>query len=236
MRSAVGKMKGLLSLVHLGNEVLAGNYTPRTVDVHWPQKPDRTDLINAVIARNGYRTYLEIGCRDDDCFRVVQVPHKVGVDPASGGTLRMTSDEFFAANKDTFDIIFIDGLHTYEQVLKDIVNAAAVLNDGGTIVMHDCLPTSCLSQFAFPVISLGVRPWNGDVWKAFIEVRTMPDLDAAACMIDHGVGVIKKRKNSRPLALKVKSCKKLKYSFLVSDYKNLLNAVDFDGAVAFAAG
>ena len=32
----------------------------------------------------------------------------------------MTSDEFFIQNKNTFDLIFIDGLHIYEQVIKDI--------------------------------------------------------------------------------------------------------------------
>ena len=35
----------------------------------------------------------------------------VGVDPLLGGTHRMTSDAFFAANADAFDLIFIDGLH-----------------------------------------------------------------------------------------------------------------------------
>lgn len=35
----------------------------------------------------------------------------VGVDPLLGGTHRMTSDAFFAANTEHFDLIFIDGLH-----------------------------------------------------------------------------------------------------------------------------
>ena len=35
----------------------------------------------------------------------------------------MTSDTFFKNNKDKFDVIFLDGLHTYEQTIKDINNA-----------------------------------------------------------------------------------------------------------------
>jgi predicted O-methyltransferase YrrM len=68
----------------------------------------------------------------------------IGVDPNQGVTLRMTSDEFFAANQFTFDIVFIDGLH--DQVAKDIENSLRVLNPGGIIVMHDCNPTTKISQ------------------------------------------------------------------------------------------
>ena len=43
----------------------------------------------------------------------------------------MTSDDFFLSNKDKFDVIFIDGLHIYEQVRKDVVNSINAINDGG---------------------------------------------------------------------------------------------------------
>lgn len=217
--------------IKLAKEFLAGNYTEKTINLEWTGKPLRSDLINALIEKNGYKKYLEIGCRDDACFRVIKAGYKVGVDPASGGTLRMTSDEYFATHNETFDIIFIDGLHLYEQVRKDIINSAAVLNEGGTIIMHDCLPTECLAQFEFPIIDA----WNGDVWKAFVEARTWPDLDAATCLIDHGVGVLKKRKNSDPLALDVRDFKKLKYAFLADDYARLMRVMDYDQAVAFAS-
>ena len=51
----------------------------------------------------------------------------------------MTSDEYFSKFKDKFDIIFIDGLHHYEQVKKDIFNSLEILNSNGIILMHDCL-------------------------------------------------------------------------------------------------
>ena len=41
----------------------------------------------------------------------------------------MTSDEYFKKFKDKFDLIFIDGLHHYNQVEKDIYNSLEILND-----------------------------------------------------------------------------------------------------------
>jgi hypothetical protein len=211
-------------------EYLAGNYTEQSINMSWADKPQRFDLINALIAQNNHKTYLEIGCRDDSTFNVINASHKVGVDPVSGGTLRMTSDEFFVQNRETFDVIFIDGLHTYEQVIVDIINSAKALNQGGTIIMHDCLPTSCYAQYDYQV-SLA---WNGDVWKSFIHARTLPDLDAATCMIDHGVGVIKKRPNSDLLKLGSQDFKKLKYAHLVENYESLMNTKSFDDVLEFA--
>src|SRR4029450_4170269 len=61
-----------------------------------PTVQTRMDLINLLIRNRGYRGYLEIGCFADQCFREIAVEHKVGVDPCSGGTVRMTSDAYFA--------------------------------------------------------------------------------------------------------------------------------------------
>jgi hypothetical protein len=116
-------------------------------------------------------------------------------------------------------------------VRSDIINATNVLHENGTIVLHDCLPTSCLAQYRFEVI----EAWNGDVWKAFVEARTMPDLDSATCLIDHGVGVIKKRKNAKPLRLPATDFKNLKFADLANDYTHLLNTLGYEQAVAFAS-
>ena len=39
----------------------------------------------------------------------------------------MTSDEFFKSNNEFFDLIFLDGLHTYEQTIKDIDNSIQII-------------------------------------------------------------------------------------------------------------
>ena len=54
--------------------------------------------------------------------------------------------ELEANNDKKFDIIFIDGLHHYEQVIVDINNALSVLNDNGHILVHDCLPRTIAHQ------------------------------------------------------------------------------------------
>ena len=62
------------------------------------------------------------------------------------------SVEFCKMNKDTynkfFDVIFIDGGHTYEQVKKDLIASLPLLKDGGIICGHD-FGTHCKGVFQF---------------------------------------------------------------------------------------
>ncbi|HET7873735.1 MAG TPA: class I SAM-dependent methyltransferase, partial [Terriglobales bacterium] len=111
------------------------------IDWKWEKiNYNRIALVNLLAATKHEPSYLEIGCNTNDLFNSVPASQKVGVDPACGGTLRLTSDAFFAANKQLFDIVFIDGLHTYEQVRKDVVNSIKFLKPGGYIALHDMLP------------------------------------------------------------------------------------------------
>ena len=50
----------------------------------------RGELLNFLVRERGYSSYLEIGCDADQTFSLIQASHRVGVDPVSGGTLRMT--------------------------------------------------------------------------------------------------------------------------------------------------
>ena len=116
------------------------------LNFNFPQDYFRWDMIEYLIKKNNYKKYLEIGCDQNQLFSRINIQNKVGVDPASGGNVRETSDNFFEKNKDMFDIIFIDGLHIYEQVKKDILNSIKYLNDEGVILIHDCLPDSMAKQ------------------------------------------------------------------------------------------
>jgi len=52
--------------------------------------------------------------------------------------IKKTSDNAFNDIKDIkVDLIYIDGLHTYNQVKKDIINYKSLLNDFGYISGHD---------------------------------------------------------------------------------------------------
>ena len=50
---------------------------------------------------------------------------------------KMTSDNFFQNNNKIFDLIFIDGDHSSDQVLRDINNAWSILNNGGFLILDD---------------------------------------------------------------------------------------------------
>ncbi len=53
---------------------------------------------------------------------------------------QMTTDDFFDKFSNTFDIIFIDANHSFEQVKKDFNNSLSVLNKFGIIILHDTDP------------------------------------------------------------------------------------------------
>jgi TPP-dependent indolepyruvate ferredoxin oxidoreductase alpha subunit len=153
----------------------------------------RSNLINYLVSLYGYKSYLEIGVNEGVNFESVNAAYKVGVDPADTYdkiTYNVTSDEFFEINKETFDIIFIDGSHLSEQVIKDIENSLNILNPTGTIVMHDCIPTVEEAQLRERVYD----HWNGDVWKAFAYYRQNPNLTMFTIDTDQGLGIIKKGK------------------------------------------
>lgn len=157
-----------------------------------PARPltSRHDVINAFIDDRGYHTFLEIGTDTGISFRAVHADFIVSVDPdpATPATHHMTSDAFFAAYDDRFDIIFIDGLHECNQAYRDIRNALSHLNPNGVIVMHDCLPTTERMQQHSTTYPGGL--WTGDVWKAFVRARSeLPHL-MYTVDIDFGCGII----------------------------------------------
>ena len=193
------------------------------LNFNFPQDYFRWDMIEYLIKKNNYKKYLEIGCDQNQLFSRINIQNKVGVDPASGGNVRETSDNFFEKNKDMFDIIFIDGLHIYEQVKKDILNSIKYLNDEGVILIHDCLPDSMAKQ-AVPRYKL---QWNGDVWKAIVDLRRNTDLEIFTCEIDQGIGIIKKNKNTSILKID-KPIEKLKYEDYYENYKNYMRIISLE--------
>lgn len=171
---------------------------------------DRTDIINYLIEQNQYVNYLEIGLDNPNKnYTKIKIENKESVDPYissdhSNGfdmpinsitqklieenlTYRMTSDDFFKQNKKEYDIIFIDGLHTKEQVAKDIINSLKILKPNGKIVVHDCLPTQELHQ----KVPRQTAYWNGDVWRTIPELKNLNitfhtvDCDEGCCVIDY---------------------------------------------------
>jgi SAM-dependent methyltransferase len=140
--------------------------------------------------------YLEVGCGSNALFDSLALTDKTGVDPVKGGTVRLTSDDFFAHNNRKFDLIWIDGLHEYHQVHRDVENALAALKPGGWIGLHDMLPLDWLQEH-MPRIHLG---WTGDVWKVAFEIAATRGLDLRVLTIDQGVAILRAGDGHAPLA------------------------------------
>ena len=168
------------------------------LDYNWKKIPiKRTDIINYILKKikNNQSlskiNYLEIGCFNNENFNQIDNLRikKYGVDPEKGGNIRQSSDDFFRNNKDKFHCIFIDGLHIYNQVQRDLINSIECLHEGGYIIMHDCIPRNYIEQNVprFP----GNLPWTGDVWKVCVELNKSRGIKLNIFLCDNGVGVIK---------------------------------------------
>jgi hypothetical protein len=168
---------------------------PRELKWDW-QEPNynRIALVNLLLQGFRQPRYLEIGCSFNSLFDSVSCDDKTGVDPIRGGNVRKTSDDFFAHNADFFDVVFIDGLHTYDQVRKDIQNALDHLAPNGWIAMHDMLPRNWKEQHVPQIPNWPF--WTGDVWKASFDLAKTKGIDFRILAIDHGVAVIRKTDNN----------------------------------------
>lgn len=92
----------------------------------------------------------------------------------------LTSDEFFARYDlsdlldGTVELAFIDGLHLFEQVLRDFVNLERHSAAGTVILLHDCLPFERVTSSRERTTDF----YCGDVWKAALALRRQrPELE-----------------------------------------------------------
>lgn len=160
------------------------------------EKPSRTALLRHVATTIEPKSYLEIGVRaTSDNFHHIPISNKVGVDPypKAEATHNMTSDEFFENHPEMrFDLIFIDGLHTADQVAKDIENSLAALNDGGYILLHDLNPPTSFEARDEYLVDGVEYVWCGSSWQGFVKFRSeRDDLEMFVVDTDFGCGVIR---------------------------------------------
>jgi SAM-dependent methyltransferase len=184
--------------------------------VNWLRKalgrehPPRVGIVAAQLAARRRPRYLEIGVHTGVLFLHVRASAKVGVDPepqipplkwalhpnsvTRGRIIGAPSDVFFAALSPGghFDVIFIDGDHSFRQSLRDVENALGVLAPGGVIMVHDCDPPTPAAASPDP-LGAGDGPWCGDVWKTIARLRaTRGDLRVKVLDTDCGIAVIER--------------------------------------------
>jgi len=151
----------------------------------------------------------------------------------------MTSDDFFRTRSGVLkkfppDVVFVDGLHSHEQSLKDVLNVLEYLNKGGVVVLHDCCPRS--EAQAYParsykdVARLRLPGWNGqwsgDVWKTVVYLRSRrPDLNVFVLDTDMGLGIVTAAGTGGPPALgySLEEIKQLSYTELEKRRDVMLN-------------
>jgi len=186
----------------------------------------RTEIIKTLIEVYGYKKYLEIGVNTSAQpgfnFDSIQTEVKHGVDPAVDTTFKMTSDTFFNGNVPIkYDIIFIDGLHIFEQVYRDITNSLEWLEDNGTIVVHDTNPTSEITQRAERASNV----WHGDVWKSILKLRMEnPNIEIYTINADEGCTIIRKG-HQELFNASGSSGDKYQYGFFKKNRKEILNLI-----------
>jgi hypothetical protein len=217
---------------------------------------DRIEVTRRALQALGNGTYLEIGVDTGMSFIPTRATRKWGVDPGLKLTGRrrfkyavftalglkeerlfpVTSDEFFSTQKSRLakygvDVSLVDGLHTYDQTLRDARNVLEYLHPKGVIVLHDCNPTTEI--MAAPASSMEEMiarklpdwdgAWNGDVWKVIVHARSLwNDVNAFVLDCDFGVGIITRGQPSVRLPYSETDIERMDYQFLDANRKELL--------------
>lgn len=217
---------------------------------------NRIDVIQKIIDRKRARTYLEIGVDGGTSFFPIRARQKIAVDPnfkfskmrrikwalknfynVAAKYHELTSDSYFADAKLYYclDVVFIDGLHTYQKSLKDVENSLNHLNENGVIIMHDCSPS--YEAAAYPADSIDhaaslnlpgwTGEWCGDVWKTICCLRShRKDLRIFVLDCDCGLGIITKGEADSCLSLTEDDLDIMTYDDLAKNRKHLLNLKD----------
>lgn len=182
-----------------------------------------TQLLNYLIERYGLKSYLEIGVQNPaNNFDKINCKYKEGVDPEikrRGDLFDMTSDKYFdfIPEHRFFDLIFIDGDHTKEQVKRDFENSLRCLNQNGFIVIHDTLP---LNEQGTRV-PRETKQWWGDVYKFAFELNLYPGIDFCTYDFDNGCTVVWKTDKD----LSIMQLPEVDYEFYLNN-KHLLRIRD----------
>lgn len=152
------------------------------------------DLVHAKKAKS----YLEVGTNFGSSLAPISCA-SIAVDPTFRLNMdvvgkkkicllyQMTSDDFFAEYKPNqimgraIDTAFLDGMHLYEFLLRDIINTEKCCHRESLIVLHDCMPpTFEMTNREFKPAMINKKYtnyWTGDVWKILpILERYRPDI------------------------------------------------------------
>lgn len=153
--------------------------------------------------------YLEVGVETGHTFFAVSADVKTAVDPRflfdretapKGGSIEYyetTSDSFFCdVKKDSqYDLVFLDGLHTWEQTYRDFCNTLLITHERSIILLDDVFPSDVFSCNRDQVEAVMMRQfmtgdpssaWHGDTYKIIPLIRTFHPLLSYCTIITDG--------------------------------------------------
>ena len=191
--------------------------------------------------------YMEIGVEHGNSLAyALEHTQCIGIDPdpkikakftAPTQIFRKTSDDFFEKHSaqellgNPLEFVFIDGLHVFEQVLKDFINVEKNSSPRTVVLLHDCYPINEITQRA----DRATLFWSGDPWKLIPCLKNeRPDLSVHTIKTHPtGLGIIMGcdpknehlDKNYEDLASTYKNCK---YEDIESNKDEQLNAIPND--------
>ena len=170
----------------------------------------RVQVMQALLDLYDRPAYLEIGVAKGATFMPLRAARKVAVDPgfrfdieAAGAEQphaafhSTTSDDYFARplKGARFQVVFLDGLHVFEQLFRDLVNTLSVVAPDGVIVIDDIFPTDEIAALPDPRQAVRLRrergivsnAWMGDVFRIVPLIDTLFQRWSFACIADnHG--------------------------------------------------
>lgn len=151
------------------------------------------------------KTYVEIGIETGRTLANAKPPTiAIGIDPkpvikvefeAETKIYPVPSDDFFEnynlaeeMEHPTVDFAFLDGLHLFEQTLKDFMNVENFSTPNTVVVTHDCLPLNTFTAAR----ERQSKFWTGDPWKIIPCLKQYrPDLNLSVISAPPtGLGVI----------------------------------------------
>jgi len=174
---------------------------------------DKVDIVHFLSDRRGYRRYLEIctpstghqfakivRAKFEVCHRLMYRCPETFHDGLNVDfrTPALDATELFDGLHGQglrYDVILVDSFHFYDTSYRDLAAALRLLSDGGSIVVHDCLPTR--EDLVRPDFVPG-KPWCGLTFMAYVDfVNRREDLAHLTVDTDYGCGVVRKRGSTR---------------------------------------
>lgn len=234
-------LRDLANLVRIDNDIdLSNQYYAKTMQVQLKKDIiNRTTILQRFIKNKSFQTYLEIGVHTGINFFQIDAPYKIAIDPkflifgdtktnkSSEHFYEVTSDAYFESDATKIieerkvNAALVDGLHTYPQSKKDVLNVLKYLTEDGIIIMHDCYPEN--EAASNPDMQAAIKSpgfsgaWMGDVWKTIVWLRAnRQDLTVFTLDTDCGLGIVMKGKPlDECLALSDKEIEDLSYGDLI---------------------